>query len=98
MLGTKCRHTSYPCHSHYKQDIDELAPKDIPENVIPSLIAYYHTNKPNDSDWVVLTVANFDAYFGTTSFSRKWLGKISSEIMEQRQDYGMYRIKVLQVS
>jgi len=32
---------------------------------------YYLTDKPTDFDWVALPAINFDAYFGTTSFSSK---------------------------
>ena len=46
------------------------------------LIAYYKANKPDDSDWVVLPVASFDAYYGNTNFSRKYLSKIPE------RDYG----------
>ena len=69
---------------------------EIRDDVLPTLIQYYIANKPEDTDWVVLPVSNFDAFFGTTSFSRKWLSKIPSEIMErQKQSFGVcrYRIK-----
>ena len=57
------------------QAVAALTPKDIPNEVIHTLIAYYRANKPEDSDWVVLPVASFDAYFGSTNFSHKWLAK-----------------------
>ena len=37
------------------------------------LVKYYIANKSFDSDKVVLPVTNIDAYFGSGSFSRKWL-------------------------
>ena len=49
-----------------------------------------------DSDWVVLPVSSFDAYFGTTSFGRKYLRLIPGEILE-RPDSGLgvcrYRVR-----
>lgn len=51
-----------------------LTPKGVPLDIVTTLVSYYLANKPEDSDWVVLPVANFDAYFGTTSFG----GSISS--------------------
>ena len=39
------------------------------------LVKYYIVNKPHDSDKVVLPVTNFDAYFGNSTFSKKWLPK-----------------------
>ncbi len=77
--------------------IDRLASSvpEIRDDVLPTLIQYYIANKPDDTDWVVLPVSNFDAYFGTTSFSRKWLSKIPSEIMErQKQSFGVCRYRI----
>ena len=59
----------------------ELTPKGIPFKIIQTLAAYYIANKPEDSDWVVLPVANFDAYFGGTSFSKKYLKAIPEAIL-----------------
>ena len=53
------------------QLIEAATPKNISTEVLSTIIAYYRANKPDDSDWVVLLVANFDAYFVNTSFSRK---------------------------
>ena len=40
-------------------------------NALETLIKYYYANRQEDTDWVVLPVANFDDYFGSTSFSKK---------------------------
>ena len=50
--------------------------------VLLTLLEYYVANKQEGSPWVVLPVANFDAYFGTTAFSRKWLAQIPAEFIE----------------
>ncbi len=71
-------------------------PNRIPFEVIQTLVAYYIANKPEDSDWVVLPVANFDAYFGGTSFSKKYLRAIPEAIMvRDGMGFGVcrYRIK-----
>ena len=44
-------------------------------------------NKPEDSDWVVLSVANFDVFFGNTNWGRKYLKMIPQEILK-RPDFG----------
>ena len=76
------------------QTVDLRTPKDIPTEVIHTLIAYYRANKPEDSDWVVLPVASFDAYFGSTNFSHKWLVKIPDTIMmREKQSFGVCRYK-----
>ena len=75
--------------------IQTSTPKGMPPEVIPTLICYYKANKPEDSDWVVLPVANFDAFFGSTSFGRKYLKMIPSEIMERSDSgYGVCRYRV----
>ena len=80
------------------QELTERLASAVPEirdDVLPTLVRYYIVNKPEDTDWVVLPVSNFDAYFGTTSFSRKWLSKIPSEIMErQKQSFGVCRYRI----
>ncbi|MBR5471181.1 MAG: hypothetical protein IKU81_03560 [Oscillibacter sp.] len=75
--------------------IGRITPKGMPPEVIPTLICYYKANKPEDSDWVVLPVANFDAFFGNTSFGRKHLKMIPQEIMERSDSgYGVCRYRV----
>uniref|UniRef100_UPI002AC8A3EC hypothetical protein n=1 Tax=Acutalibacter caecimuris TaxID=3093657 RepID=UPI002AC8A3EC len=61
--------------------IEELRSEKVPTEVICTLVAYYIANKPEDSEWVVLPVTNFDAYFGSTMFSRKWLPAIPESII-----------------
>ena len=79
-----------------EERIQRITPKGMPPEVIPTLICYYKTNKPEDSDWVVLPVANFDAFFGNTSFGRKYLKMIPQEIMERSDSgYGVCRYRVV---
>jgi len=78
-----------------RQIIEAATPQGDPTEVLSTLIAYYRDNKPDDSNWVVLPVANFDAYFGNTSFSRKWLTKMPQEIIErQKQSFGVCRYRI----
>lgn len=70
-------------------------PKGVPFEVIEMLVAYYIANKPEDGDWVVLPVANFDAYFGGTSFSKKYLKAIPETIMvRDGMGFGVCRYKI----
>ena len=56
------------------------------------LVKYYFVNKPHDSDKVVLPVTNFDAYFGSGTFSKKWLPKeFDSIIIRDPQSNGVSR-------
>ena len=52
------------------------------ENVIIELAKYYIANKQEDTEWVILPVDSFNAYFGTTSFDRKWLPEFPEEIID----------------
>ena len=81
---------------HLLKRVEECKDKGIPENVILALLQYYFANKEADTDWVVLPVINFDAYFGTSSFSKKWLNKLPAELFEKQSRYGVcrYRVKV----
>ena len=76
---------------HFKS----ATPTDMPDDVIPTIVAYYRANKTDNSEWVLLPVSNLDAYFGNTSFSKKWLSKIPETIMKRdNQSYGVCRVKV----
>lgn len=81
---------------HLLKRVEESKDKEIPEDVILTLLQYYFANKEADTDWVVLPVINFDAYFGTSSFSKKWLNKLPTELFEKQSRYGVcrYRVKV----
>lgn len=79
---------------HLREKIATAAPG-FPTEVLETLIAYYAANRLEDADWVVLPVANFDAYFGSTTFGRKYLRAIPPEII-QRDDsgFGVSRYRV----
>ena len=81
---------------HLLKRVEECKDKEIPEDVILTLLQYYFANKEADTNWVVLPVINFDAYFGTSSFSKKWLNKLPAELFEKQSRYGLcrYRVKV----
>lgn len=72
----------------------------VPEHLqekVSYLVAYYLAHKPNDSDWVVLPVISFDAFFGGTTFSKKILSRLPKNIIiRDRTGYGVSRYKVSQ--
>lgn len=74
--------------------IDKETPN-IRADILYTLIAYYIANRQPDTDWVVLPVSNFDAYFGTTSFSRKILNTLPETVLvRDRSTCGVSRYKV----
>ena len=66
----------------------------VPFEVVCDVIAYCEANKPSDTDWVVLPIANFDCYYGNTNFSKKWLSKIPATILSREVSNGVSRVKL----
>ncbi len=75
--------------------IEAVRPEKLPAEAIHTLIAYYVVNRSEDSDWVVLSVANFDCWFGDTNFGRKYLSQIPEEIIQRSNSFGVSRYRVL---
>ena len=75
--------------------IETVRPEKLPAEVIYTLIAYYAANRPEDSGWVVLPVANFDCWFGDTNFGRKYLSQTPEEIIQRSSSFGVSRYWVL---
>ena len=74
--------------------LEQVRPEKMPSNVLPTLVAYYLANRPEDGDWVVLPVTNFDCYFGNTSFGRKYLNQLPREVIERGSSFGVSRYRV----
>ena len=89
------RMTDVTVQAELEERVWAVLPKGLPPEMVCTLIAYYAANKPEDSDWVVLPVASFDAYFGTTSFGRKYLRLIPGEILKRPDSgFGICRYRV----
>ena len=82
------------------KDISDKISAAVPEPLqekVSYLVAYYLAHKPDDSDWVVLPVVSFDAFFGGTTFSKKLLSHLPKNIIiRDRTGYGVSRYKVSQ--
>ena len=77
-----------------KKHLIEVTPKGVPERVLPTLYKYYIANKQDNTEWVVLPVSNFDAFFGTTAFSRKYLPMLKTKgIIKTETAYGVGKFK-----
>ena len=74
--------------------LEQIRPEKMPSNVLPTLVAYYLANRPEDGDWVVLPVTNFDCYFGNTNFGRKYLNQLPQEVIERNNSFGISRYRV----
>ncbi len=89
------RETEISLPQNILDKISAEAPK-IKTDFISTLICCYIENKQSDSEWVVLPVSNFDAFFGTTSFSKKILNTIPQTILiRDKQTCGVCRYMVM---
>ena len=75
--------------------IEAMRPEKLPAEVIQTLIAYYIANKQENSEWLVLPVANFDCWFGDTNFGRKYLSLIPEGIIQRSSSFGVSQYRVL---
>jgi hypothetical protein len=67
----------------------------LPRHVIEDVLKYYYANLSEATLWVVLPVESFDAYYGNTNFSKKWLSKLPKEIiLREKSNHGVSRIRV----
>lgn len=86
---------SFSFSADEKAHIAAQLPDGLPYEAAETVLAYCIANKPDDSDYVVLPVANFDAYFGSTSFSRKWLNLFPDTFFErEKQSFGICRGRI----
>lgn len=75
--------------------IEAMRPEKLPTEVIQTLITYYAANRQEDSEWLVLPVANFDCWFRDTNFGRKYLSQIPEGIIQRNNSFGVSRYRVL---
>ena len=64
----------------------------VPRYAVEDVLKYYFANLTDDTPWVVLPVESFDAYYGNTNFSRKWLSKLPKEIITREYHRDVSRI------
>ena len=78
-----------------KAKIAAATPDGINPIVLETLVAYYLQNKNDSSEWVVLPVTSFTAYFANTSFDRKWLPALrEGPIRQDETSFGVSRYKI----
>lgn len=63
---------------------------------LSDLVAYYHVHRPEDTDWVILPTASFDACYGSTYFSKRILPGIPEDILIKEEHYGISRYRLSQ--
>ena len=88
------RTEDYPLPDTVIRQLGTTDTNGVPKEIIVELIRYYLANKQDDTEWVVLPVANFDAYFGNNNLSKKWLAKIPKSILIRGNRHGVCRYKM----
>ncbi|MBE6818480.1 MAG: hypothetical protein E7517_04905 [Ruminococcaceae bacterium] len=76
----------------FTEQLISATPKGVKPEVLITLYKYYMANTQIGTDWVILPVTNFDAYFGTTAFGRRCLQLLKeANIIETETGYGVSR-------
>ena len=88
------RTEEYPLSETVNKQLEATDTNSVPKEVIAELIRYFLANKPDDTDWVVLPVANFDAYYGNNNLSKKWLAKVPTALIQRENRHGICRFRV----
>ena len=89
------RTEEYPLPEMVISQLEATDTNGVPKEIIAELIRYYLANKQDDTEWVVLPVANFDAYYGNNNLSKKLLAKIPKSLILRDHKHGLSRYKVL---
>ena len=86
LVQGELRNKTFSFSADKQECIRSALPKNLPYSIAETVLAYTIANKPEDSEWTVLPIVNFDAYFGTTSFSRRLLGMIPESLLIRERD------------
>ena len=76
------------------QRLAERTPKGVPIETSILLYKYYVTNREDDQAYVVLPQQNFNAYFGSTAFSQKWVAALNGKVIEKKSSEGVCKYRV----
>ena len=77
------------------QRLAERTPKGVPVEASVMLYKYYAANKENDQEYVVLPQQNFNAYFGSTAFSQKWVAVLNGKVIEKKYSEGVCKYRIM---
>lgn len=89
------RTEEYPLPETVISQLEATDTNGVPKDVVAELFRYYLANKQDDTEWVVLPVANFGSYFGNNNLSKKWLARIPISLILRDNKHGLSRYKVL---
>ena len=79
------------------QRLTELTSKGVPIEASVMLYKYYAVNKEDDQAYVVLPQQNFNARFGSTAFSQKWVAALNGKVIEKKSSEGVSKYRIMVV-
>ena len=74
--------------------LTELTPKGVPIEASVMLYKYYAANKEDDQEYVILPQQNFNACFGSTAFSQKWIAALNGKVIEKKSSEGVCKYAI----
>ena len=89
------RAEEYVLPAEIKQKLDALEIRDKYKSTAEDLTAFYYANKHDDLDWVILPVANFNAYYRSTTFEKNYLPMLPKNVFIRETLDGLCRFKVV---
>ncbi|MBR4744049.1 MAG: hypothetical protein IK082_07665 [Oscillospiraceae bacterium] len=92
------RMTDYELPKQVSDMLAILCPEDVPVEVMKDIAAYNLANRRPDTDWVVLPIANIDAYYGNSSFSRLYLKRIHADLLVRELCGSVCRVKMRRIA
>ena len=76
------------------QHLTELTPKGVPVEASVMLYKYYVANREDGQEYVVLPQQNFNACFGSTAFSQKWVAALNGKVIEKKSSEGVCKYTI----
>ena len=90
------RMEEYPLPDGLLEKIGRINWEPSKEYVAVDLVRYYYANRKEETDWVVLPVANFCAYYGTMTFEKTYLPALPKDIFirDRRDGVSIFKVKL----
>ena len=88
------RTEEYLLPDEYVKRIDEVVSDDKLKPIATEVVRFYLANRSDNTPWVVLPVQSFDAYYGSTAFSKKQLAALPKELIVREYRDGVCRIRL----
>ena len=89
------RTEEYVLPDKIKQKLDALGMLDKYKPYAEELTAFYYANKHDDLEWVILPIANFNAYYRATTFEKNYLPMLPRNVFIRETLDGLCRFKVV---